>query len=130
MVLIMMTDAFLLHSDPNDRLSPGSRRPFRSSGTRSRYAVTLVVAFVSPWAHLHVMGMLRFMSVTKQMSLPAPFKKKSVPVYISDFTALSTTFHFTNSPDNSPFSHSVLTVLSLPYWSFKLDISMKVSLQP
>ena len=32
--------------------------------------------------------------------------------------AISTVFHSINSSDNSPFSHSVLPVLSLPYWSF------------
>ena len=30
---------------------------------------------------------------------------------------LSTVFHSINSPDNSPSSHSVLPVLSLPFWS-------------
>ena len=34
------------------------------------------------------------------------------------FVALSTVFHSINSPDNSPFSHSVLPVSSLPDWSF------------
>ena len=29
-----------------------------------------------------------------------------------------------NSPDNSQFSHSVLVVLALPYWSFQLYISL------
>ena len=65
----------------------------------------------SPWAHLHVVGMLRFMSKTK--SLPTSFF--SVLVSTSVFVALSTVFHSINSPDNSPFSHSVLPVLSLPY---------------
>ena len=54
-------------------------------------------------------------------SLPTPFY--SVLVNISVFMALSTVFHSINSPDNSPFSHSVLTVLSLPYWSFQLFFS-------
>ena len=31
---------------------------------------------------------------------------------------------FTEVPDNSPLSHSVLPVLSLPYWSFQLCISL------
>ena len=30
--------------------------------------------------------------------------------------ALSTVFHSINSPDNSPLSHSLLPILSLPYW--------------
>ena len=33
---------------------------------------------------------------------------------------LSTVFHSINSPDNSPFSHSVLVALALRYWSFQL----------
>ena len=33
---------------------------------------------------------------------------------VSVFVALSTVFHSINSPDNSPLSHSVLPVLSLP----------------
>ena len=48
-----------------------------------------------------------------QPSLPTPFY--SVLVSISIFMALSTVFHFVNSPDYSPLSHSVLLVLSLPY---------------
>ena len=48
----------------------------------------------------------------------------SVLVYIFVFMALSTVFHSINSPDNSPFSHSVLPVLSLPYRSFRLYISL------
>ena len=47
-----------------------------------------------------------------QPSLPTPFY--SVLVSISVFMAFSTVFHLINSPDNSPFSHSVLPVLSLP----------------
>ena len=69
---------------------------------------------LSPRDHLHVVGMLRFMSKTK--SLPTSFF--SVLVSTSVFVALSTVFHSINSPDNSPFSHSVLLVLSLPSWSF------------
>ena len=48
----------------------------------------------------------------------------SVLVSISVFMALSTVFHSINSPDNSPFFHSVLPVLSLPYWSFQLYVSL------
>ena len=55
-----------------------------------------------------------------QPSLPTPFY--SVLVSISVFMALSTVFHSINSPDNYPFSHSLLLVLSLPYWSFQLYI--------
>ena len=44
------------------------------------------------------------------------------------FMALSTVFHSINSPDNSRFSHSVLPVLSLPYWPFQPHISLYESL--
>ena len=47
-----------------------------------------------------------------QLSLSTPFY--SVLVSVSVSMALSTVFHSINSPDNSPFSHSVLPVLSLP----------------
>ena len=56
-----------------------------------------------------------------QPSLPTPFY--SVLVSISGSMALSTVFHSINSPDNSPFFPSVLPVLSLPFWSFQLNIS-------
>ena len=48
-----------------------------------------------------------------QPSLPTPCY--SVLVAVTVFMALSTVFHFVNSPDNSPLSHSVLLVLFLPY---------------
>ena len=48
-----------------------------------------------------------------QPSLPTPFY--SVLMSVSVFMALSTVFHSMNSPDNSLFSHSVLSSLSLPY---------------
>ena len=48
----------------------------------------------------------------------------SVLVSVSVFMALSTVFRSLNSPDNSPLSHSVLLVLFLPYWSFRLYISL------
>ena len=51
-----------------------------------------------------------------QPSLLTPFY--SVLVSVSVFRAFSTVFRSINSPDNSPFSHSVLPGLSLPYWSF------------
>ena len=54
---------------------------------------------------------------------PLLFQKKSVLISISVFTAFSTVFRSINSPDNSPFSDSVLPVLSLPHWSFQLYIS-------
>ena len=73
-------------------------------------------ADMSPRAHLHVVGTLRFMSDMNQASLPTPFYSVLVP--ISVFMARSTVFHSINSPDNSPFSDSVLPVLSLPYRSY------------
>ena len=75
-----------------------------------------------PQAHLHVVGMLRFMSGFDQPSLSTPFH--SIFVSVSVLMALSTVFRSINSPDNSPFSNSVLPVLSLPYWSFQLYISL------
>ena len=48
-----------------------------------------------------------------QPSLPTPFYS----VLVSFSKALSTVFHSINSPDNPPFSHSVLLVLSLLYRS-------------
>ena len=56
-----------------------------------------------------------------QPSLPTPFC--SVLVHV--FMVLSTVFHSINPPNNSPFSHSVLPVLSLPYWCFQLYISLQ-----
>ena len=50
---------------------------------------------------------------TNQPSLPTPFY--SVLVSVSVFMALSSVFHFINSPDNFLFSHSVLLVLSMFY---------------
>ena len=56
-----------------------------------------------------------------QPSLLTPFN--SVLVSVSVFMAISTVFHSINSPDNSLFSHSVLPVIYLPYWSFQLYVS-------
>ena len=81
---------------------------------------------MSPWAHLHVVGMLRFMSDIDQPSLPIPFYP--VLTAISVFMALSTLLQSINSPDKSSLSHSVLPVLSLPCWSFRLYISLYESL--
>ena len=47
-----------------------------------------------------------------------------VLVSISVFMDVSTVFHSTNSPENSPPSNSVLPVLLLPNWSFQLHISL------
>ena len=71
----------------------------------------------------------------KDISLPSSSTPScSVFVSVSVVMALSTVFYSVNSPDTSPFSHYVLPVLSLPYWSFQLYILffliMKVSLSP
>ena len=57
----------------------------------------------------------------KSTELPTPFH--SLLVSVSVFMALSTVFYSINSPANSPLSRSVLPVLFLPYWSFRLYIS-------
>ena len=74
----------------------------------------------SPRTDVHVVGMLGFMSLT-HINRACPllvFFLNSVLVSISVFMALSTVFHSINSPNNSPFSHSVLSLLFLPYWYF------------
>ena len=83
------------------------------------------VGLWSPWAHLHMVRMLQFMSNINQPSFPTPFH--SVLVSISVFMALSTVFHSINSPDNSLFSHYILPVLTLPYCPFNY-ISLYASL--
>ena len=93
----------------------------------------MVVVGLSPSAqssraHHYVVGMLRSVFDINQPSLPTPFIY--VLVSVSVFMALSTVFHSINSPDNSPFSHPVLPVLSLPYRSFQLYISVTVSVSP
>ena len=67
-----------------------------------------VLFWCSPWAHLHVVGMLQFMFDINQPSLPTPFY--SVLVNVSVFMALSTVFQSIHTPDNSLFFHSVLPV--------------------
>ena len=76
-------------------------------------------------AHLHVVGMLRFMSDINQPYFPTRFY--SVLVSVSVFMALSNVFHSINSPGNSLLSHSVLLVLFLSSWSFQLDIALLTS---
>ena len=63
-----------------------------------------------------------------QPSLLTPFY--SFLVSISVFMALSTVFHSTNSPDNSPLSHSVLLVLFLPYGPLNYISLYESVLQP
>ena len=71
-------------------------------------SLSLSLSLSSPRAHLLVVGMLWFMST--------PFYP--ILVSVSVFTALSTVFHFINSPDNSLLSHSVLLVLFCLIGSF------------
>ena len=67
-----------------------------------------------------------YVSDINQPSLPTPFY--SVLVSISVFVALSTVFHSINSPDNSPFSHSVLPVLSPTFLVLStVDITLRKS---
>ena len=107
---------------------------FRHGGLSSYSSLISVVSWLaalikSPRAHLHVVGMLPFMSDINQPSLPTPFY--SVLVSISVFMALSTVFRSINSPDNSPFSHSVLPVLSLcPIGPFNYKSLYESLLQP
>ena len=61
-----------------------------------------------------------------QPNLPTPFY--SVLVSISVVMALSTVFHFINSPDNSLLSHSVFPVLFQHYRPFELYMSLYESL--
>ena len=59
-----------------------------------------------PRAHLPVVWMLRFMSLT-YTNRACPFLLLYL-ISVSVFMALSTIFHSINSPDNFPLSHSVL----------------------
>ena len=78
----------------------------------------------SPRAHLHVVGILRCMSfsVNQPSSLTSFY---SVLASVSVVMALSTVFH-SIFPTTVRFL-TVLPVLFLPYWSFQLYTSMKVS---
>ena len=67
-------------------------------------------------------GKVELDKVINQPSLHTPLHSVLVP--ISVLLALTTVFHSINSPDNSPLPHSVLLVLSLPYWSFQQYISL------
>ena len=90
---------------------------------------TAVSVFLgSPQTHLHVVGMLCFMSDINEPSLPTPFY--SVLVSVSVYMALSTVFHSINSSDNSPFFalcscglSSALLILSTMYIFMKVFFS-------
>ena len=77
--------------------------------------------------HVHVEGMLRFMSDINQPSLPTPFYSVLLPIFV--FKALSTVFHSINSPENSVFSlcssgiNPPLLVLSTVYLFMKVSFS-------
>ena len=77
---------------------------------------------------LHGGDVVVYVFDVNQPNLPAPFH--SVLVSISVFMAFSTVFHSINSHDNSQLSHSVPSVLFLPYWSFQLYLFMKVFCSP
>ena len=69
-----------------------------------------------------------YVFIINQHSLPIPFCSVLVP--LSVFMALSAVFHSINSPDNSPFSHSVLPdfmsallVLSTTYLFIKVSLN-------
>ena len=64
----------------------------------------------------------------KPTELAHSFFLNSVLESIPVFMPLSAVFYFINSPDNSPLFHSVLLVLFLLYWSFRLYISLWKSL--
>ena len=63
-----------------------------------------------------------------QPSLPTPFY--SVSVSFSVFMALLTVFYSMNFPDNSPLSHSALSVYFYLIGPFNYISLMKVSLSP
>ena len=83
---------------------------------------------MSPRAHLHMVGMLQFLSDINQPGLPTSFY--SVPVFTSVYMALSTVFHSINPLDNSQFSDcssgliSSLLVLSTMYLFMKVSLAL------
>ena len=95
--------------------------------TSLHYVLSLSCSHWSPRVHLHVVGMLRLMSLTST--------NRACPLLFILFSCLFLSlrpfqlyFHSINSPDNSPLSHSVLAVLSLPHWSFQLYVSLRETL--
>ena len=75
-------------------------------------------------AQLHVVGQLWFTSsdINEPSSPTSSFFILILCLFL--FSRPFQLLHSINSPDNSLFSHSVLPVLSLPYWSFQLYISL------
>ena len=86
--------------------------------------VFLSVSFLSPRAHLHVVGMCGLRQKHKPTELAHSFFKILFLCLVSVVMTLSTVFRSINSPDNSPLSHSVLPVLFLPSQFFQLYISL------
>ena len=78
-------------------------------------------------AHLHVMGMLRFMSWHTPTELARSFLFCSC-VYVCLYGPFNGILFHKFSRQLS-FSHSVLPVLFLPYWSY-ISLFMKVSFSP
>ena len=72
-------------------------------------------------SNLHFYRILSFLSIC--LAVDFSLSATAVLVSISVFMAGSTVLHPINS-NNSLLSHSVLPVLSLPYWSFQLYISV------
>ena len=68
-------------------------------------------------------GVTVYVKDINQPSMPTPFLFCSC-VRFCLLGPLNCTLHSINSPDNSPFSHSVLPVMSLPYFSFQLNVSL------
>ena len=63
-----------------------------------------------------------------QPSLPTPFYSVLVSIFV--FMALSTVFHYINSPDNSPLSHCSSGLISDLLVLLAMYVFTKVSLSP
>ena len=73
--------------------------------------------------------MLRLVSDVSQQCLPTPFYSVLLSVFV--FVAHSTVCHSINSPENSPFSDSVLSgLISALLVLSTLYLLMKVSFSP
>ena len=84
---------------------------------------------MSPWAHLHMVGMLQFMSDINELSLYTPFY--SVLVSVSVFMALLNFISFLEfSRQLSVFSFSSSGLISALLVLSTIYLSMKVSFSP
>ena len=93
------------------------------------FALYTFASCTSPRAHLHVVGMLQFMSDINQQNLPTLFY--FVLVSTSIVMALSTVFHSMNSPDNSPFSRFCYSgLISALLVLYTICLFTKVSFSP